>query len=304
MSWLLWRQHRVQAVIAVALLVAFGWPVLVTGSHLRSALDACRVHDACSGNLLNGYNGVNTLVNLTIIAPALIGLFWGAVVVGRELENGTVALVWTQTVTKRRWLYTKLLTLFLSSLLVGAAVTALVTWWSKAHNAIAESRFGGLQFDIQGISPIGYTLFAAALGFAAGIVWRRALPAMATTLGGFVGVRLLVELFARPHYMSPVVKLYEMKQLDPTPAGSMIISTDLLRHGQVVNGAIRVSCGGHANTREQMNACMQRLGYQFRATYQPAGRYWPFQWIEFGIFAGLAVLLVVAGLLVLRRRDA
>jgi hypothetical protein len=158
-----------------------------------------------------------------------------------------------------------------------------------------------LQFDVQGVAPIGYTLFASALGLAAGIFWRRTLPAMATTVGGFVAVRMIVELFARPHYMSPVVKLYAMKDMDPTPRGSLNISSDLLQHGSVVSGPIQVQCDG---SREQMNACMDRLGYQFRATYQPAGRYWTFQWIEFGIFAGLAVLLVAAGLIALRRRDA
>lgn len=303
MTWLLWRQHRVQLVIAAVLAGLFAIPVLITGAHLHSALNACRATDRCGGDLLNGYNNVNTLIDLTIVVPVVIGLFWGAALVGRELENGTNALVWTQTVTQRHWLRAKLLTLFVSTALASAAVTGLVTWWSATRNATLESRFGGLQFDIQGVAPIGYTLFAGALGLTAGIVWRRVLPAMATTVGGFVAVRLIVELFARPHYMSPVVKLYAMKDTDPTPAGSLSIRSDLVHNGHVVNGAIRVPCDS-TNSREQMNACMQRHGYQFRSTYQPAGRYWTFQWIEFGIFAGLAVLLVAAGLIVLRRRDA
>ena len=304
MNWLIWRQHRVQAGIAALVLAAFALPVLVTGRHLHAALSACRVHNACGGNLLGGYNAVNTLVDLTILVPAVIGLFWGAVLIGRELENGTVALVWTQTVTKRHWLRVKLLTLFVGAAASGAAVSGLVTWWSSTRNATLESRFGGLQFDIQGIAPIAYTVFAAALGLFAGALWRRALPAMATTIGGFVGVRLLVELFARPHFMSPVVKLYPMREGDPTPASALKISSDLLLHGRVFTGPIRLSCGGHANTREQMNACLDRMGYQFRVTYQPADRYWTFQWIEFGIFIALAAALVGATVFVLRRRDA
>jgi hypothetical protein len=53
-----------------------------------------------------------------------------------------------------------------------------------------------------------------------------------------------------------------------------------------------------------MNDCMQRLGYELRSIYQPANRYWPFQWIEFGIFVGLAAVLTVVAVLMLRRRDA
>jgi hypothetical protein len=84
----------------------------------------------------------------------------------------------------------------------------------------------------------------------------------------------------------------------------MQLGTDLLQHGRVVTGSVRVACGGPDTTREAMNACMDRLGYQFRTTYQPPGRYWMFQWIEFGIFAGLAALLVLAAVVLLRRRDA
>ena len=39
-------------------------------------------------------------------------------------------------------------------------------------------------------------------------------------------------------------------------------------------------------------------------TYQPAGRYWTFQWIEFVMFVVLAAVCVAAGVVVLRRRDA
>jgi hypothetical protein len=49
---------------------------------------------------------------------------------------------------------------------------------------------------------------------------------------------------------------------------------------------------------------MHGLGYQFRTSYQPANRYWPFQWIETGIFVALAAILVAVAVIALRRRDA
>jgi hypothetical protein len=302
MNWVLWRQHRVQAAIAAVLLAAFAVPVWITGGHLEDQLVACRSGSSCGG-VFNGYQAINTLVDVTIMVPLLIGVFWGATIIGRELEAGTVALVWTQSMSRRRWLVSKLATLFAFTTVISGADAALVTWWSNTHNALVESRFTGLQFDIQGLAPVGYSLFACAVGLASGVVWRRTLPAMATTVGAFVGVRLLVELFARPHYMSPIVKLYPMKTADPSPAGAWRVGTDLLHNGQVVNGPIRLNCGG-AGTRQQMNDCADRLGYRFRVTYQPPGRYWTFQWIEFGIFVALAVLLTALAVLVLRRRDA
>jgi hypothetical protein len=304
MSWVIWRQHRTQLAIAFALVAALAVPVVVTGRHLTEAFTACRSGGSC-GNLFQSYNWINTLVDITVIVPLLIGVFWGATIAGRELEAGTAGLVWTQSVTRRRWIASKLVTLFLFTAACSGAVAGLVTWWSDTHNALVESRFVGLQFDIQGIAPVGYALFASALGLAAGVLWRRALPAMATTVGGFVAVRFVVELFARHHYMSPVVRLIGLGQArEALPPGSLMQSTDLVRNGEVVTGPVEVPAGCGAGSREAMNACMDAQGYRLRQVYQPASRYWTFQWIEFGIFAGLAVLLVVVAVVVLRRRDA
>jgi hypothetical protein len=304
MSWLIWRQHRAQLAVAAALLAAFAVPVWITGRRLTDQLVACRAGTTCGG-VFQGYQGMSTLVVVTIMVPLLIGVFWGATIIGRELESGTDALVWTQSVTRRRWLVSKLGTLFGFAVLAAGAVAALVTWWSNTHNAVVQSRFDAPQFDIQGLVPVGYALFAAALGLAAGVLWRRSLPAMATTVGVFVAVRLLVELYARPHFIAPVTRTSSFAQPDAVPSGALSISTDVVLHGHVVSGPIAAptQCVS-ANTRPEMNECMHRLGYAIRAVYQPPGRFWTFQWIEFGIFAGLAALLVVAGVVVLLRRDA
>jgi hypothetical protein len=54
-------------------------------------------------------------------------------------------------------------------------------------------------FDIHGI-VFGYTTFALALGLIAGDVTGRLLPAMATTVVGFLAARLVVMLALRDHY--------------------------------------------------------------------------------------------------------
>jgi hypothetical protein len=168
-----------------------------------------------------------------------------------------------------------------------------------------ETRFDGPQFDIQGIAPIAFAIFGAALGLAAGALWRRVLPAMATTVGAFVAVRLIIELYVRPHYMAPLTKTVGMTESTQVPNGSLVIGNDLVLHGQVVNGPVPVQAACKpAIDREQMDACMNALGYRIRTTYQPASRYWTFQWIEFGIFTALAVLLVALAVVAVRRRDA
>lgn len=308
MSWLLWRQHRIQLSLAAAVIIALAIPTWITGTHLTTALQDCQAVGSCGGfDLLQHYGAIRVIVNLTIAVPLLIGVFWGATLFGREFDAGTAALVWTQSVTRRRWIATKLVTLFALSIACSATISALVTWWSNTANATLESRFDGAQFDIQNIAPVGFAVFAAALGLAAGALWRRVLPAMATTVGVFVGVRLVIELAVRPHYMSPVTKSFAMDAAKQSlPNGSLGMSNDLVLHGHVLSGPLSVnaSCAARALDRDQMNACMQSLGYRIRETYQPASRYWTFQWIEFGIFTGLAVLLVAVAVFAVSRRDA
>lgn len=305
MTWLLWRQHRAQWLAATLVLAALAVPVWITGRHLADALQTCQADNSCGAvDLFRNYNVIADIVSITVLIPLLVGVFWGCTIVGKELENGTAALAWTQTTTRRAWLRGKLLALFGVTLLGSSALAALVTWWSNAHNVLVESRFGGLEFDLQGLAPVGYSLFSAALGLAAGIIWRRVLPAMATTVAAFVGVRMLVELAWRPHFMAPVTRVTGLDAPTIHSNGGWYFGEDALLHGHVVTGAIRLpeACA-KAVTRQSSSECLGRLGYQLRETYQPANRYWTFQWIEFGIFVGLTIALMVAALLVLRRRD-
>jgi hypothetical protein len=306
MTWLLWRQHRIQVALALVAIAAFTVPVWLTGNHLASALQSCRASSTCSGfGLFQGYGPMVTLVDVTILVPLLIGVFWGATIVGRELETGTATLVWSQSVTRRRWLRAKVLTLFVFAAACSGAVSALVTWWSRTRNATVESRFSGLPFDIQNVAPVGYALFAAALGLAAGVLWRRALPAMATTVGGFLTLRIVVDTLVRSHYMAPVTSTSTLTAGERVPAGAWMISSDLVRNGHVITGSVRqpAACVG-AGSRHAMDACMTAQGYRMRVTYQPAGRYWTFQWIEFGLYAGLAAILLVIAVVALSMRDA
>jgi hypothetical protein len=69
--------------------------------------------------------------------------------------------------------------------------------------------FGATRFDISYIVPVGYAIFAMALGICAGTLLRRALPALAVTLAGFAALRVLTT-WLRPHYMTPVTAYYKL----------------------------------------------------------------------------------------------
>lgn len=81
----------------------------------------------------------------------------------------------------------------------------------------------------------------------------------------------------------------------PGQAGAWVLSSELLDPtGRTISagdepGGVTVSttsgpCARQAGM-EQCLAEINRLGYRQQATYHPLDRFWPFQWIETGIYA-------------------
>jgi hypothetical protein len=328
MTWLVWRQHRNQAYFAAAALAAFAVLLLVTGlqmaSQYHSALASCTASNTC-GNLANtltlGTPVLFTLVTLTLVVPCLLGVFWGAPLVARELETGTSQFAWMQSVTRRHWLTVKTGWILLAAAAWGGAVSALVTWWSGPQNALRHQNFNAAQFDTQGIVPVGYALFAVALGIVAGTLVRRILPALAITIGVFAALRIVIEDYVRPHYMTALTITYNITH-PATPAGSywqlangvigpggqVYPHAGLALDGLLPLAAIPPAClATRALTVRVLHnvfSCITAHGYRGFITYQPASRYWAFQGIETGIFVLLATALIAVTAIVVHRRDA
>jgi hypothetical protein len=322
-TWVIWRQYRAAA-IAGAILAAFALLLLVTGlqdaARYDSAVLTCAKQGTC-GQLPQGFltgGPLHTLTMLTLAVPVLFGMFWGGPAVARERETGTVQFAWMQSVTRRHWLAAKTGWLLLAGALFGGAVAGIVTWWYGPINAIAQGQFAPGSFDIQGIAPIGYAVFAVALGIAAGALIGRSLPAIAVTAGVFVAVRLLITYWVRVHYLPAVTTVYSVTQSLPSKGALwLLVSGVVLPDGQrttsltvgpgfiMGSGTIPASCSQGQNTQISSTlSCMARLGFHSLATYQPGYRFWPFQFIETGIFVALAAVLIAVTFLVIRRRDA
>jgi hypothetical protein len=279
----------------------------VSGDRMAHQYDTLRHCTDCAPfGLMDSFRLPRILVNLSVAVPLVLGVFLGATLMSREIEQSTHVLAWTQSVSRRRWLVSKLAVVFGLTLVLAAAMSALVTWWSGPLNGLMDFRFDGLQFDTQNLAPVAYSVFAVALGFAAGAVLRRTLPAVGVTIAGFLVVRLFVELSVRPHFAA--VKHGTESMLAPTvrTAGAWMMGSDLVDGaGHVVHGPLRMpaTCAA-AVDRAAADRCMGSLGYHIRTTFHPASRYWPFQWTEAAIFVGLALVLVAVGYLAVTRRDA
>jgi hypothetical protein len=325
MTWLVWRQYRAQGAITVALLAAAAAVILADGlqiaSHWDSILVTCAGNSTClhQASLVNGV--VGDLPYLSLVVPVVLGLLWGAPLVAHELETRTSEFAWTQSVTRTRWLTVKAGWLLLAAAACAGVITALTTWWSGPNNAQFASAFEPGHFDTQGIVPIGYAVFAMALGIAAGTVARRTLPAIAVVLGGFIGLRLVISDILRPHYVAEVTTYYNLTgSFTPPRAAWVLVQGAVSKTGQVVPTgwgglypALPASCrhllpgtpGAKSDASlNRVFSCMQAHGWRGLATYQPAGRYWPFQGIETGIYVLLAVALIAVTFVIVRTRDA
>jgi hypothetical protein len=328
MTWLVWRQYRAQGAVASVLLAVAAAVILANGFHVasewHSILVRCAGNSAClqqDAPLVNGV--VGDLPYLSLILPVVLGMLWGAPLVAHELEVRTSDFAWTQSVTRTRWLTAEAGWLLLAAAACGGVLAALTTWWSGPTNAITAGAFDPGQFDTQGIVPIGYAVFAMALGIAAGTVARRTLPAIAVTLGGFIALRLVISDLLRPHYIAAVTTYYKLTaSFMPRGAAWVLGQGAVSKTGVVVpqgwgslgDVALPASCekllnatpasAGKGGSMTAMFSCLQAHGWRGFVTYQPSYRYWPFQGIETGIYLLLAAALIGVTFLILRRRDA
>jgi hypothetical protein len=338
MTFLVWRQYRLQWAIALALLAAFAAVELIDGFHMASqwhtllttcpAATAAQAGPPCLGGKIVSVIG-NDFRILSVMVPAILGIFWGAPLIAHEMEAGTTTFAWTQGITRTRWLVAKVGILLLSAAVWAGAVSALVTWWSGPQNAQTANAFQPNYFDTQGTVPIGYAVFAMALGITAGVLFRRTLPAIAVTLGGFIGVRLWFDASIRPHLMTPVTTITSLTSTwSPSGSSWQLGSATLNAAGQnvssggsastMVDGPVAFSTSVPAACQKVVNApsvggppnadpllsCLNKLGFRQLTTYQPASRYWDFQGIETGIYVAVAVVLLAVTFYVVRHRDA
>jgi hypothetical protein len=228
--------------------------------------------------------------SLLLALPLLLGLFLGAPLVSREVEQGTHRLVWTQGVSRRRWAAVKFG--FVAAVGVAFAVgfTLLVTWWFEPLSRIHPGRFDVPMFDLRGTAPIGYALFAVALGVFAGAFGRAVLPAMAATLGVFVAARFAVAGWLRPRFQEPLERRFSIvSDRIPNPAvADWNLSQGVYdRAGTLIARDAVVMCPA-----SEAQACgpADRMNVW---VYQPGDRYWLFQYAETGLFVAVAALLLI-----------
>jgi ABC-2 family transporter protein len=222
MIWLTWRQFRAQAITAAIALAVMAIVLGATGpglasSYASSGLPTC--HASCATDATSFFIGLNRLdpllysgsILLMYLAPALMGIFWGAPLIARELETGTHRIAWNQSVTRTRWTFVKLGLVGLAAVATAGLLSLMVTWWASPIDRAASvggqavgfglTRLAPAVFGARDVAPLGYAAFAFALGVTAGVLLRRTLPAMAVTLVVFAVIQVVVPNVVRPHLL-------------------------------------------------------------------------------------------------------
>jgi ABC-2 family transporter protein len=319
MIWFTWRQFRTQAWITAGGLVILAVILAITGHHLADLYQAnvgdCHSHcgNAIDNFIADARNSIADRVfhySLAImyVVPGLIGIFWGAPLIARELETGTYRLAFNQSVTRTRWLATKLATIGAIAMATVGLLSWAITAWAHHIDHANDNRLQPLLFGARGIVPIGYAAFAFAIGVTAGMLIRRTVPAMAATLVAYVGAVASMP-FLRSHLMPAShvalpLNADNINEIAVRPGGVMTVSGGDAPHGawvltnQTINAAGNLFTGPadpqHCGANGP-DSCVQwvgSLGLREDVTYQPASHFWPLQWTETGIFLAVALLLV------------
>ncbi|RAG86995.1 hypothetical protein DN069_03260 [Streptacidiphilus pinicola] len=216
---------------------------------------------------------------LAILAlPGLVGAVLAAQPLAADLERGRHLLLWSQSVSPRRWLSHRLALPAVVLLVLSTVLSVAVRWaayWSHPQPEWNET-YGS--HDLVPVYPV-LTLAALALGASVGLTLRRVIPALGVTLFLY-GVLVFVIEQVRP-YLMPLHFMVLSDGSGP-PQGAWVESIGVVLNGKPVsfsqcwNGG----CGGHVPTWVR---------------FHPPSEFSPMLWIETGILAALtAVLLVLA----------
>lgn len=303
LSWLVWRQNRMAVWLGLAVVVlGAGW-LLAEHFAVSDTMDQVR-HAGCADPALWGSrpgcadlsNGLyahterfRTIVQPALaVLPLLIGLFLGAPLLAQEYEHGTLRLIWTQSVSRGRWLAVRLGGIGLIVLLVSGSLAGPAGWFwltDVYRTPFSDaSPFEAVTYPVIGPVPVATALFALALGTVAGMLLRRTLPAMAVTGAALAAVEFALHAL-RPH-LYPIVHATQLGRsatgFFQQPMGAWLVSS-----GTVLPDGSKVPFGQCGSDR----VC--HASSTFYGDYHPVSHFLPIQLIESGLLLLLTAALVV-----------
>jgi hypothetical protein len=202
-----------------------------------------------------------------------------------------------------------------------AAFGALVSWYYQPEFATGNQAPGLYQtsplvtlFSLREVTFPAWTLAAFTIGVLAGMLIRRVVPAIVATLAVYAGLAFTAGAFLREHYLAPLVTASDNFNL-PGAGTAWTISQWSTKDGRfafaggnpplnLINQFCSSLPAAKAGPPGSFGQCLAQHGYTQWTSYQPASRFWPFQWIEGGWLLALSALLIAATIWLVHRRAA
>jgi hypothetical protein len=296
MIWVTWRQHRTQAIVCLGLLCVLAIFAIAVGAWMRSTfsadgLGACLARSGGTGcpavitsfvHEFSGPAGITADLPLFVI-PGLVGVVVGAPLLGRELEQGTWRLAWSQTVPRTRWLVTSLAMVTGGLVVFGAAITALMTWYHAPLDRVS-SRLQLSPFNYEGVLLPCSLLCAFGLGVLAGLLLRNTIAGMVVAYIAWEIPTALITLLNGPINFPPAAtERIACPAAGCAGAGTNSVPPVTGHLGDLVTGVVH-------------------RGDQLIVSYIPAGRFWTLQLIEGGLFLVIAAAALGTAVWLLHRR--
>ena len=297
------RLHRtsliVWALFVLLAIAALVWTVEVTADGALREQDYCARHDRCSILTTMAYsNRIRLVGTFACYSFLAVAAFAGGALIGRELDNGTARLAWTQGISPARWLAAKLTVPAVALVLGGTVLILAFRWGWGAHRSLMDDDWSfDNVFVARGPALIAYALCALAIGALTALVLRRGLPALGVSFAVMVVFHLV--LVAGRTSLWPAVTLTSPNWIDP-PGGVWQVENGTLLGGRRVEGVDFSLCDGRPPS--QTTACLREHGVTgYYAVYHPQSHYWPLHLVETGILLAVAAVAVLVAFRVLGR---
>lgn len=338
MTWTAFRQQRYVfwafSLVAAALI---GW-ALLSGFHEETARAHWLAAPCNEGRgilakdiahcmvLLHGsYGSHNAMIALFAgLLVVLLGLLLGAGAVARDLERGTVRLVWTQSVTRTRWYVTKVLVGLGSIVIIVVPMSLTFNWW--VHASSYGVRISPRTFDLSGWMPLMISVLSFAIAVIVGVLLRRAGWTMAVALAVLVLIGI-GEQGVRNQLVSHSIATYATAMVTKggttvgvtyggAPANSWVlyngldpINVDTVPSSWSASLAMNArlqACENKslAGPSQVEPRCLRKLGLRNVSIYLADRQFWTLQLRDGGLFLLGSTFLLATGLIVTRKRRA
>jgi hypothetical protein len=295
-TWVAWRLQRTESLIALGILAAVTLFLLPSGldmasTYHRDGLAACLAGQSTApcqeaiDSFTSQFESTGNLVAWLTLLPGLLGVLLATPFV-LDLEHGTYRLAWTQSITRRRWIATKLGLASAATLLAALGLIVLLRWW-RAPLVHLHGRMDPAAFDSQGTVVLGYTLFALGLAVAMGVLWRRAVPALVVGFAAYFASRLFVDLWLRQRLVPPLSATWSANGSQPAGYATGWIITEYPSDRLGRHAPLSTFCARGARS------CFVKPHATFiHGVYEPASRFWLMQGVETALFGGVALALL------------